>query len=100
VHRLLALYFPPDDVGAFRKHYEEVHVPLVKAMPGIRAVNYTFDARVLHGEAKYALIFEAEFDDREALRAALESPEGAKAAADLANFASGGVVLLDYELRH
>jgi uncharacterized protein (TIGR02118 family) len=96
VHRFLALYPPPADPAAFREHYVSVHIPLVEAMPGIHNMAYSFNATVLAGEATYALVFEAEFDDRAAMQAALESPEGAKAAADLANFATGGVILLDY----
>jgi uncharacterized protein (TIGR02118 family) len=99
VHRFLALYPPPKGPGAFREHYVSVHVPLVEAMPGIRNMAYSFDATVLAGDVRYALVFEAEFEDRAAMQAALESPEGAKAAGDLANFATGGVILLDYEIR-
>lgn len=98
MHRFIVLYPRPQDVEAFRQHYSEVHVPLVQAMPGIKNMSYSFDATVLQGDAEYACVFEAEFEDRAALETALGSPQGAAAAADVANFATGGVVLLDYEV--
>jgi uncharacterized protein (TIGR02118 family) len=96
VHRFIALYPQPHDVAAFQKYYTEVHVPLVDALPGIRNAKYSFDVGVLAGEASYVCVFEAEFEDRAALHAALQSPEGIKAAEDVTNFATGGVILLDY----
>jgi len=98
MHRFMALYAPPQDPAAFQEYYTKVHVPLVEDLPGIRNISYSFDVAVLQGEPAYACVFEAEFDDREALLGGLGSPEGAKAAADVANFATGGVVLLDYEV--
>lgn len=97
MHRFIALYSQPPDVAAFRKYYTELHVPLVAALPGIRTMKYSFDVAILAGDASYACVFESEFEDRAALLAALQSPEGVKAAEDVANFATGGVVLLDYD---
>jgi uncharacterized protein (TIGR02118 family) len=45
------------------------------------------------------LIAELEFDSMEAIQAAMASPEGQAAAADLANFAQAGVTLLVYDTR-
>lgn len=98
MHRFVALYPPPQDLEAFTQYYSDVHVPLVAALPGIRNMSYSFDATVLHGDAEFVCVFEAEFEDRAALQSALGSPQGAAAAADVANFATGGVVLLDYEV--
>jgi hypothetical protein len=39
---------------------------------------------------------EAEFDDAEALGAALASPEGQAVVADIPNYATGGAVILNY----
>jgi hypothetical protein len=44
-------------------------------------------------------VFEADFDDAAALSAARASPEGQAVGADVPNYATGGVVVLDYELR-
>jgi uncharacterized protein (TIGR02118 family) len=96
VHRFIALYPQPHDVAAFQEYYATIHVPLVDALPGIRNAKYSFDVAVLAGEASYACVFEAEFEDRAELYAAPQFSEGGKAAEDVANFATGGVILLDY----
>lgn len=98
MQRFIALYAPPQYPTAFQEHYAQVHVPIVETMPGIRQMSYAFDVAALNGDTTYGCVFEAEFEDREALLAALGSPQGEKAAADLANFAAAGVVLLDYEV--
>ena len=36
--RLMALYKKPDDPDAFMKHYEEVHMPLVKRTSGLKKI--------------------------------------------------------------
>ena len=41
----------------------------------------------------------ADFDDAAAYSAATESPEGQATRADVPNYATGGVVVLNYELR-
>lgn len=97
MQRFLALYSGPEDAAAFREHYATVHLPLVEALPGIRNINYAFDVTALQGATTYGCVVEAEFDDEDALQAALGSPAGEKATADLSNFASAGVELLTYE---
>jgi hypothetical protein len=44
-------------------------------------------------------VFEADFDDAAALSAARASPEGQAVLADVPNYATGGVVVFNYELR-
>ncbi|AWH94044.1 EthD family reductase [Dietzia lutea] len=90
---LTVLYGQPTDPGAFRRHYEEIHVPLAKALPGATDVSYTLHVDTLAGEAVFAS-FHATFPTREALDAALASPEGQAAQADVANFADGGATIL------
>jgi uncharacterized protein (TIGR02118 family) len=51
------------------------------------------------GESPYYCVFEADFDDAAALSAARESPEGQAVRADVPNYATGGAVVLNYELR-
>lgn len=99
MHRLLVLYPPPADPDHFRGHYEATHLPLVAKMPGLRGYRYSFDIAAAGGESPYFCVFEADFDDAAALAAARESPEGQAVAADVQNYATGGVVVLDYELR-
>lgn len=91
---LTVLYGRPADTDAFRRHYEEVHVPLAKALPGATDVRYSLDVDTLAGDHPVFAAFHATFPTREALDAALASPEGQAAQADVPNFADGGVTIL------
>jgi uncharacterized protein (TIGR02118 family) len=99
VHRLLVLYPPPTDPDHFRTYYEETHLPLVAAIPGLRGYRYAFDVAARWGDSPYFCVFEADFDDAAAYAAGLETPQGQAVLADVPNYASGGVVSLNYELR-
>jgi uncharacterized protein (TIGR02118 family) len=100
MHRLLVLYPPPSDPDHFRSYYENTHLPLVAKLPGLRGYRYSFDVAANRGGASpYYCVFEADFDDAAALSAASESPEGQATLADLPNYATGGVVALNYDLR-
>ncbi len=98
---LTVMYRPPHDPAAFMDHYFAVHAPLVKTIPGLRSYVVS-DSPVTFPDgtgAPYALIAHLAFDDAEALSAALASPEGRAAAADVAAFATGGVTMLTYDAR-
>ena len=99
MHRLLVLYPPPTDPDHFRNYYEETHLKLVAEWPGLRGYRYAFDVAAREGDSPYFCVFEADFDDAAAMRAAHESPQGQATLADVPNYASGGVVSLNYELR-
>src|SRR4051794_36021564 len=51
------------------------------------------------GRVTVFCVFEADFDDAAALSAARASPEGQAVRADVPHYATGGAVVLDYELR-
>jgi uncharacterized protein (TIGR02118 family) len=73
------------------------HVPLAKKIPGLRSYEISNGpVQALAGTAAY-LVAILTFDSMADLNAALASPEGQAAAADLANFASAGVTLLTCE---
>lgn len=98
--KLLVLYNQPADSAAFDRHYFETHVPIANKIPGVRS--YTVSAgkpAMVAGNVSPHLIAEVEFDTMDALQAAMASPEGQAAAADLANFAQAGVTLLVYDTR-
>lgn len=98
--RFLVLYNQPADPAAFDRYYFETHVPLAKKIAGVRSfiVNSGKPA-TMAGTLSPHLIAELEFDSMEALQAAMASPEGQAAAADLANFAQAGVTLLVFDTR-
>ena len=87
--RFLVLYNMPEDPAEFDRYYREVHIPLAKKLPGLRRYTISRDMALLRGDAFY-MIAELDFDDRAALQAAFESPEGQAAAEDVPKFATGG----------
>ena len=81
--RFLAVYETPADPEAFGRHYREVHVPLLRRLPGLRGQVVSRDVTALHGEPYY-LIAELDWDTMDDLRAAFASAEGQATAADAA----------------
>lgn len=93
--QLVALYNHPEDPAAFDKHYDEVHVPLAKKIPGLQRYTYVRPGPDPQGnQPAYYLVATLDFESGEALAAGLASPDGEAAAGDLANFATAGVTLL------
>jgi uncharacterized protein (TIGR02118 family) len=98
MHRLLVLYPPPTDPDHFRSYYEETHLKLVAQLPGLLGYSYGFDVAG-EGDSPYFCVFEGDFEDSAAMGAALDSPQGQAALADIPNYATGGAVPLNYEVR-
>jgi uncharacterized protein (TIGR02118 family) len=93
--KLVVAYGPPEDPAAFDQHYAETHVPLVQKIPNLRR----FEAGKVLGTADgspapYYFIAELWFDDPDELQAAMQTPEGQAAGADVSTFASGGATLM------
>lgn len=98
--KVLALYGPPADPARFDAYYMDTHVPKAKRMPGL--LGYTLSRKpptALDGSTPYHAVATLEFADMAAFQAALASPEGQATAADLGNFASGGVTVLVFDER-
>jgi len=81
--RFLALYETPADPEAFDRHYREVHIPLLRQLPGLRRFTVGRDVTPLHGAPCY-LIAELEWETMDDLRAAFGTAEGRATAADAA----------------
>jgi uncharacterized protein (TIGR02118 family) len=89
---VIAMYGTPNDQAAFDRYYFEQHVPLAKKIPGLRHYEVTRGSiATLDGASPYCLIATLAFDSLAAIQAALTSAGGQVTAADLANFATGGV---------
>jgi uncharacterized protein (TIGR02118 family) len=89
--KLVVLYTRPADPDAFDEHYLGVHVPLVRAIPGLqRAESGRIDAPLDSGEHSWYRIAELYFADRAALDAAFSTPEGQATAADYGKIAPPG----------
>jgi uncharacterized protein (TIGR02118 family) len=99
MHKLVVLYPEPADPDHFRDYYLTHHLPLVTLMPGLLAWRYSFDVAAMQGQAPYFAVFEAEFADAAAMTASRSSPQGRKVAADVANYATGGAVVIHYPVR-
>jgi uncharacterized protein (TIGR02118 family) len=96
--KLLVLYSQPADPAAFDDHYFKTHVPIAKKIGGLRSFTASSGKpTMVTGTLSPHLIVELGFDTLADLQAAMASPEGQAAAADLANFAQAGVTLLVYD---
>ena len=98
MHKLIALYQTPEDADSFMAHYGEVHMPLVRAVPGlVEAKAWRVKGDAMGGEAPYFLIAEMSYPDEATFKAAMASPENRAAGKDLMSFARGKVKLLVVE---
>jgi len=96
--KLIALYRKPADVAAFEQHYREVHTPLAKKMPGLRKLEVARCFGSPGGEPKFYLVAEMYFDNKDALMAALGSPEGKAAGKDVMSFAADLIHMMFAEI--
>ena len=93
--KLTVLYGHPESPEAFEDHYENVHIPLAQAIPGLSRLE---TARVMPGAdgsaPEYFRTAELWFADLAALGAGMASEQGRAAGADIAGFATGGATML------
>jgi uncharacterized protein (TIGR02118 family) len=95
---VLVLYKTPADPAAFDKYYAEKHIALAKKIPGLKGYRVSKGAvGTPAGASNIHLVAILTFDSMAAVQAGLASPEGAAAAGDLSNFASGGADLYMFD---
>ncbi len=92
--KLILLYGQPTDPEAFDAHYFSAHADLVAKMPGLLRFEAAKCSSMDGSASPYYVQAELWFDDAAAMQACFASPEGQAAAADVANFASGGATML------
>jgi uncharacterized protein (TIGR02118 family) len=93
--KLTALYGKPQNPEAFERYYVDIHTPIALKIKGMRRYEIAKVSGTADGSsAPYYRTADIYFDDLQALQVALESAEGRATAADLANFATGGVTLM------
>ncbi len=97
MHKVIALYPPPKDPAHFKKYYEGTHLPLAQQMPGLISSRHSFAIEGVGAPSPYFCIWEGAFADAAAMGAAMQSPIGQKVAADVANYATGGVTILHFD---
>ena len=96
--RIVALYNTPKDPASFDRYYETTHVEIAQKMPGLRSVELSKGPVVTAaGNGSYHRVGTLRFDSWDALQKAVASPEGQATAADVMNFATGGVTLLFFD---
>ena len=93
MHVLTVCYGHPADPAAFDSYYTSTHAPLAAKIPGMTSYTYRHCASLDGSQPPYYLLAELSFASQEALNAGLSSPEGAAAAGDVPNFATGGVTM-------
>lgn len=95
---VLVLYKTPKDPEAFDRYYVQNHIPLANKIPGLRS--YTISKGSIAtpaGASGLHLVATLKFDSMADVQAGLSSPEGAAAAGDLPNFATGGADLFMFD---
>ena len=97
--KLIALFRKPADPAEFDKHYDNIHAPLVRKYPGLRKLEITRITGAPIGETKQHLMCEMYFDNKEAMNAAMGSPEGKAVARDLMSFAAEFVTVIYGEVK-
>lgn len=88
--KLVVMYPKPKDPDHFDRYFRDTHLPLVQKMPGLRSASFGRSSGPDGGEGAYFWIFVGTFDSKDALGAALGSPEGETAVADIPNYSTGG----------
>lgn len=84
--KLIVMYPRPKDPAHFDRHFRETHMPLVKKMPGLRRYSFGPATAPDGGHGAFFWMFIGTWDNAAAITAALESPEGRAALADIPNY--------------
>lgn len=96
--RLQVLYPHPEDPHQFEEHYRNVHLPLAAKLPGVLSARFSLAVGSANPESPYFATFEADFENEEALVAAMTSQRGQAVEADVPNYATGGAIVLTYPM--
>lgn len=96
--RITAHYNHPKQPKAFLEHYRSTHSVLAAKMPGLKAYGWGEAVMPDGSRPQHFLVAVMDWDTKEEALAALASPEGQAAAADLPNFAEAGVEVNFHEV--
>ena len=96
--RFLVLYDTPEDPAAFDKHYNEIHIPLAKQLPGLLSYTVSRNIAPVRGGKQYYMIAELDWESMADMQAAFGSAIGQQTAADVPTFAPTGVASVVYEV--
>jgi uncharacterized protein (TIGR02118 family) len=90
MHKLVVVLRGAEDSERIERRWSDDFVPLAEKMPGLRRVLVGRGAGSPRGRSDVLLVHEFLFEDREALYAAMTSPEGQAAGEALMRFAGEG----------
>jgi uncharacterized protein (TIGR02118 family) len=93
---MVVTYNTPQDADAFLDHYRTSHAVKAREMPGLQ--NYTWGVvEPLDGSPSDTyLVAQLSFDSKEQLLAAMASPEGQAASADMEHLPHSGFAMHTY----
>ena len=89
MYKLIAIYKQPENMDSFESHYQEVHAPLAKKIPGLKEIRLNRMTGTPRGESDLHLIAELCFETKDDFKAAMKSEENMACGKDLMNFAKG-----------
>ena len=92
--KLVALFKRPEDVAEFDAHYNEVHAPLMRQVPGLERMEVTRNLKAFRGEPEYYQITEMYWRDQADFDTAMASDENRTAGKDLMSFAREVVTMV------
>jgi uncharacterized protein (TIGR02118 family) len=96
--KLIALFKRPPDPEAFDQHFQSVHLPLVKSVPGLRRLEILRVKGAPIGESPYHVMAELTFDSKDAMDEAFATPAGKAVARDLLGFAAKVITVFHGEI--
>ena len=96
MYQFTVLYHHPEDRAAFDKHYDEIHAPALKKVPGLLRFTKSRPGLDPNGNPPaFHVVAVLDFESEEAFTTYLSSPTGLAAVADFPNFAGAGATLLN-----
>jgi len=92
--KFIALYKKPANTAEFDKRYFDEHLPLANKIPGLKRCEVSHIVGSPMGESEYYLMAELYFENMDALKAGMGSPEGKAAGKDVMMFAKDIVTFM------
>ncbi len=99
VAKLIALYKQPKDSKKFDDKYFNEHIPIAQHIPGLQLIEISKVHGAPDGNPAFYLMAELYFDNMDAVKAGLASPEGKKANENIMSFAGDLVSLMYAEVQ-
>jgi len=97
--KVVVLYGPPTDAGAFEEHYTNIHLPLAGKMPGVKRFEASRVVATPDGsEPPFYRMAEVWYDNMQDLQASMGSEEGRATVEDIGSLATGGATVLINEV--